>query len=314
MADVAYSDLSEHTAPEPDDLLGINHVSDTTADPAGTTKKVKVKNARGNFFASKSSNYTATTTDRNIFVDTSSGNVTITLPAAASSSGHILRIKKTVAANLLYIDGNASETIDGETQVEIANQYDCIEIQCDGSNWMVLAYYRAPNNKYMTISNAALGKGGSAPTQAVIGDYIVYKFGIGDDAVYVGELPHDIDLTQDLDVHISYIIEEAYATASAEVQWQVEYSLTPHDESEAIDSPGNSGTLTSGDLNIPATAKAVAHATGITIPASALTTTHDILGLTISRIALTGGTNPTAEPGILEVHIVYKRRPFVNDS
>lgn len=73
------------------------------------------------------------------------GNVTITLPTAASAFnntdaiGRIYRTKKIDAdADLVTIDGNGSETIDGATTAVLTVQYETITIQSDGSNWWIL--------------------------------------------------------------------------------------------------------------------------------------------------------------------------------
>ncbi len=74
-----------------------------------------------------------------------SGNVTITLPTAASSYnntdgiGRIYRIKKIdVDADTVTIDGNSSETIDGGTTAVITKQHETITIQSDGTEWWIL--------------------------------------------------------------------------------------------------------------------------------------------------------------------------------
>lgn len=86
--------------------------------------------------ATKSTAYTATSTDYTLFV---SGNTTITLPAASSNAGRIYNIKKIDAAGTtVTIDPNASETIDGAGTATITTQYQSITIQCDGSNWFIL--------------------------------------------------------------------------------------------------------------------------------------------------------------------------------
>jgi hypothetical protein len=87
---------------------------------------------------SKSTAYTATTANSFILVDTTSGNVTITLPAVASSAGTILLFKKKVAANTVTIQAHASETIDGNNTQTITSQYGALRIICDGSSWWII--------------------------------------------------------------------------------------------------------------------------------------------------------------------------------
>ena len=105
---------------------------------------------------------------------------------------------------------------------------------------------------------------------------------------------------------IRYYINEAYATANGETQWEVAWSACPSDASEAVDAPTHTGTIDSGDINIPATAKFLKEETLGTIAAASLAT-GDELGMTLKRVALDGGSNPTAEPVITCIGVVYTR-------
>lgn len=96
----------------------------------------------------KSANYTVLTTDRGatIYVDASSGPVTISLPAAATAaSGFFIRVKKTdSSSNAVTIDPDGSETIDGAATVALGLQYDALTITCTGSAWLIDAEKRLP--------------------------------------------------------------------------------------------------------------------------------------------------------------------------
>jgi hypothetical protein len=136
---------------------------------------------------SKTTTYTALTTDDTILADTSGGAWTLTLYAASGNGGRRLRIKKTTSdSNLLTIDGNASETLDGATTLTLAVQYEEITIQCDGTNWIVLDRY------VPTI--AADGYLGSAQT---ISNNTVTKIEI--DSTGEGDTYSALDLTTDYD-------------------------------------------------------------------------------------------------------------------
>lgn len=88
----------------------------------------------------KTTNYTATSSDFVILVDSSGGNWTLTLPPAASNLGKYYYIKKTTSDfSTITIDGNASETIDGGTTTTLNTQYEALEIVCNGSNWFINA-------------------------------------------------------------------------------------------------------------------------------------------------------------------------------
>lgn len=87
----------------------------------------------------KTANYTATLADGVITVSAASGVVTITLPAAATASGKLYRIKKTdIGTNVVTIDANGSELIDGALTLDITDQFQAYTIVCDGTAWWIV--------------------------------------------------------------------------------------------------------------------------------------------------------------------------------
>ena len=91
---------------------------------------------------SASSPYTVTASDQYLRVDTSSGAVTINLPAKASSDGRQLTVKKvTLDDNAITLDGNSTDTIDGAATQTIYGQYEGLTIRCDATaGWDILAW------------------------------------------------------------------------------------------------------------------------------------------------------------------------------
>lgn len=72
-------------------------------------------------------------------VDATSGDITVTLPAASEADGVLIRIKKKdSSANAVIIDADASETIDGETTQVLNIQYASLSIVCDGTEWFIV--------------------------------------------------------------------------------------------------------------------------------------------------------------------------------
>lgn len=68
------------------------------------------------------------------------GGITLTLPAAASNTGWRFTIRKVDgAAGAVIIDGNASETIDGDLTYVLTNEWQYIEIVSNGTNWSIVA-------------------------------------------------------------------------------------------------------------------------------------------------------------------------------
>lgn len=89
--------------------------------------------------AAFSSNTTADQAARVYLGNATSGNITLTLPAASTSAGLRYYVKKTdSSANTVTVDGNASETIDGATTKVLTAQYDKLQIICDGSAWWII--------------------------------------------------------------------------------------------------------------------------------------------------------------------------------
>jgi hypothetical protein len=82
--------------------------------------------------------YTATITDYTILCNAVGGAITINLPTAVGITGRIYKFKKTdSSANVVTIDGNAAETIDGSATLVISTQYTSFEIQSDNANWWI---------------------------------------------------------------------------------------------------------------------------------------------------------------------------------
>lgn len=90
--------------------------------------------------ANKTASYTAAITDQLAVLDSTSGALTVTLPAAATSLNATLWFLVKANANTITIDGNASETIDGATTLVLKNKYQWTMLWCDGSSWWSLNF------------------------------------------------------------------------------------------------------------------------------------------------------------------------------
>ena len=156
----------------------------------------------------------------------------------------------------------------------------------------------------LDIPVLSIALGASGVTTAEYGTYVVEEFGIGDEMHATIEIPPDWDSSTNLTIKLYWMIDEAYATNSGEVQWQIEWSACPADDSEALDAPTHTGTIDYGDQDIPATAKYLTETGDGTISVASLSE-GDVIGFTISRIALDDGSNPTAEPGLVRMEIEY---------
>ena len=84
--------------------------------------------------------FTLDSTHHTLLVDATAGAKTVNLPAASGCTRRRYTVKKTdSSANAVTLDGNASETIDGAATYALATQYKAVTVQCDGTNWHVVA-------------------------------------------------------------------------------------------------------------------------------------------------------------------------------
>lgn len=87
----------------------------------------------------KTANYTITLADYTVTVDASGGNVTITLPTAASASGRCFNIKKTDSStHYVRVAGNGAETIDGSNTQDNYTQWASMCVQSNGTSWVII--------------------------------------------------------------------------------------------------------------------------------------------------------------------------------
>jgi len=85
--------------------------------------------------ATKTSNYPMTAADDIIVGDTAGGDVQITLPAANAKDR--VRIMKKSNSNTLTIARNGSDTIEGNTTIQMTDEYMSITLVSDGTNTWV---------------------------------------------------------------------------------------------------------------------------------------------------------------------------------
>lgn len=84
-----------------------------------------------------SENTTLEINDFTILVDSSGGNVIVTLPSAASAENKIYNIKRISVGNDVTVD-SGTDNIDGMPDSIIVSQYDSISIQSDGTQWWII--------------------------------------------------------------------------------------------------------------------------------------------------------------------------------
>lgn len=102
---------------------------------------LQVNGSFGCALVTKTANYTATSSDCNILVDSTGGVVTITLPTAVGIAGRIYNIKDWKGQSLINnitIATTSAQTIDGAATVAILTAYREVSVTSDGANWSVM--------------------------------------------------------------------------------------------------------------------------------------------------------------------------------
>ena len=106
--------------------------------------------------ATKTTTYTVAVTDDIVFVDSSGGAFTVTLFTAVGNSGKIITIKKTESSvNIVTIEGDGSETIDGNLNRKLATNNETIKLVSDGTNWEILD--RSSSTPWTAFPSVAAG-------------------------------------------------------------------------------------------------------------------------------------------------------------
>lgn len=80
-----------------------------------------------------------TSSDYLVLVDATAGDTTVTLPPASSKEGAALVVKKTDSStNVVIVEGSAADTVDGQVNQELLNQYDAVTVASDGTEWWII--------------------------------------------------------------------------------------------------------------------------------------------------------------------------------
>jgi len=84
------------------------------------------------------SNTTLADIDQVVDVNASGGEVTIILPAVDNNQRKISIIKVDASAFQVIIDGNGSETINGDTTLILEFQYDAATLVSSSTGWRII--------------------------------------------------------------------------------------------------------------------------------------------------------------------------------
>jgi len=138
------------------------------------------------YVSSKNADYTITDTDDiGTLILTGSVSKTFTLPTAADNTNRKITFINNSTATLT-IDGEGSETINGNLTAVIYNGYDSLTLQCNGTSWFSITnnYTRTilTEQAVGTVGSASQIQAGNIPTTDLLGsgtDIAYYKFNTG---------------------------------------------------------------------------------------------------------------------------------------
>jgi hypothetical protein len=114
--------------------------------------------------ASKTTTYTAQTTDDVLLCDSSGGAFTITLYTAVGNTGRVIVINKTEASGgAVTIEGDGAETVGGNANRVLRFKDDSLRLCADGANWQILSSNRTATDESLICSDCiGLGSGNLA--------------------------------------------------------------------------------------------------------------------------------------------------------
>lgn len=148
--------------------------------------------------------------------------------------------------------------------------------------------------------------GSSPPAPVTVAPFRGYAYTVGDDSYFQVPVPNDIQDNTDISIIAKWATNETYATNSGEVQFQVNFEVLDNSGTLAVGA-GPNYSAQSGDLNLAAVQRAASEDTLGTL-AEEYWSAGDLLGITLSRIAIRDGNNPSAqEPEIYEIWLSYTR-------
>ncbi len=157
----------------------------------------------------------------------------------------------------------------------------------------------------LEIPIATLATGGVAPAAVAVDQFRGYAYTINDNSDFQFVVPRDWMVGTTISLVIQWACNENYAANNGEVNWQMDWESVANDGTQVVGT-GTVGNTTSGDVNVPTTARQLTSTTIGAITAANLDV-DDLVRMIITRIALVGGANPVQEPEIYACYLEYTR-------
>ena len=132
-------------------LTDASDVTIWTADPVRSPAELST------VVLTKTTTYTVSVDDEGKLIsgDATSGGFTITLPVAATAgNGFEVTIMKTdSSSNVVTVDGNGSETINGNSDASLSEQYAATVFRTDGTTWLAYAITETTTTRVLPPSH-----------------------------------------------------------------------------------------------------------------------------------------------------------------
>lgn len=134
MGSNGYLAVNQSSASYPLDVNGTANVTTLRFDD-GTSQATAFTFIRAQ--KTIASNDTLSATDSVVFVNTSAGSVTATLPTAVGNAGKEFLFKKLVDQHSVIITPDGSEKIDGKSSFSLYDENEAVSVVSNNSNWYV---------------------------------------------------------------------------------------------------------------------------------------------------------------------------------
>lgn len=109
--------------------------------------------------------------DNVLFVDSSSQDISITLPTAVGISGKEYLIKVIEAENDVFLQPASGETIDGTNTYLMSDKNDLVGLISDGTRWLIHTYKEGADYALITRGDGADGNQVISSSNTVVNDY-----------------------------------------------------------------------------------------------------------------------------------------------
>lgn len=136
---VPYSGASTNLDLNNKNLSNVNSITTGTLSATNTNAGLLKSNGRLSSYTTKTSTYTALSSDEIITGDATSSAFTITLPTAIDKTGQTYTLKRVNSgSNNVTVGTTSSQTIDGSTTYVLSAQYKYVKVVSDGANWIIV--------------------------------------------------------------------------------------------------------------------------------------------------------------------------------